>query len=175
MLRRQLEAVTGCLRGTQYDGKCSFYLNCSFFRISPTNRDLREKAVYFPPWCTVTGGPFLRANMSKCKSDNKKKIHTGKRSRALVGALTNWEGVITNSPLASFLLCLHYPIYQAIVSYCRIPYKSWQLIPNLRNLDNVLAFWCLLQVPLLCLLMNDIRQWCLACGNKIVSIGSNSL
>ena len=44
-----LEAATGCRRGPQYDGKCSFYLNCYFFRTSPTNRDLREKAVYFPP------------------------------------------------------------------------------------------------------------------------------
>ena len=25
----------------------------------------------------VTDGPFLRANMSKCTSDNKNKIHTG--------------------------------------------------------------------------------------------------
>ena len=49
MLRRRLEAATGCRRGPQYDGKCSFYLNCYFFRTSPTNRDLREKAVYFPP------------------------------------------------------------------------------------------------------------------------------
>ena len=48
MLRRRLEAATGCRRGPQYDGKCSFYLNCNFFRTSPTNRDLREKAVYFP-------------------------------------------------------------------------------------------------------------------------------
>ena len=51
MLRRRLEAATGCWRGPQYDGKCSFYLNCYFFRTSPTNRDLREKAVYFPPRC----------------------------------------------------------------------------------------------------------------------------
>ena len=49
MLRRRLGAATGCRRGQQYDGKCSFYLNCYFFRTSPTNRDLREKAVYFPP------------------------------------------------------------------------------------------------------------------------------
>ena len=49
MLRRRLEAATGCRRGPQYDGICSFYLNCYFFRTSPTNRDLREKAFYFPP------------------------------------------------------------------------------------------------------------------------------
>ena len=49
MLQRRLEAATGCRRGPQYDGKCSFYLNCYFFHTSPTNRDLREKAVYFPP------------------------------------------------------------------------------------------------------------------------------
>ena len=49
MLWRWLEAAMGCRRGLQYDGKCSFYLNCYFFRTSPTNRDLREKAVYFPP------------------------------------------------------------------------------------------------------------------------------
>ena len=54
-LRRWLEAATGCWRGLQYDGKCFFYLNCYFFRTSPTNRDLREKAVYFPPRiCTST-------------------------------------------------------------------------------------------------------------------------
>ena len=52
-LRRRLEAATGCRRGPQYDGKCSFYLNCYFFRTSPTNRDLREKAVYFPRLCHV--------------------------------------------------------------------------------------------------------------------------
>ena len=49
MLWRQLEGATGCRQGPQYDGKCSFYLNCYFFRTSPTNRYLREKAVYFPP------------------------------------------------------------------------------------------------------------------------------
>ena len=38
-----------CWRGPQYDGKCSFYFKCYFFRTTPTNRDLREKAVYFPP------------------------------------------------------------------------------------------------------------------------------
>ena len=48
-LRRRLEAATCCRRGPQYDGKCSFYFNCYFFPTSPTNRDLREKAVYFPP------------------------------------------------------------------------------------------------------------------------------
>ena len=48
MLRQRLEAVTDCWRGPQYDGKCSFYLNCYFFRTTPTNRDLREKAIYFP-------------------------------------------------------------------------------------------------------------------------------
>ena len=47
--QRGLGAATGCQRGPQYDGKCSFYLNCYFFRTSPTNRDLTEKAVYFPP------------------------------------------------------------------------------------------------------------------------------
>ena len=49
MLRRRLEAATGCQWGPQYDGKCSFYLICYFFRTSLTNRDLREKADYFPP------------------------------------------------------------------------------------------------------------------------------
>ena len=38
-----------CWRGPQDDGKCSFYFKCYFFRTTPTNRDLREKAVYFPP------------------------------------------------------------------------------------------------------------------------------
>ena len=52
-LRRRLEAATGCRRGPQYDGKFSFYLNCYFFRTSSTNRDLREKAVYFPPRPTM--------------------------------------------------------------------------------------------------------------------------
>ena len=47
-LRRLLEAATGCHRGQQYDGKCSFYFNSYFFRTTPTNRDLRQKAVYFP-------------------------------------------------------------------------------------------------------------------------------
>ena len=32
-----------------YDGKCSLYFNCYFFRTTTTNWDLREKAVYFPP------------------------------------------------------------------------------------------------------------------------------
>ena len=46
-LRLLLEAATGCLRGPQYDGKCSFYFNY-FFHTPPTNRNLRQKAVYFP-------------------------------------------------------------------------------------------------------------------------------
>ena len=59
MLQRWLEAEMGCRRGPQYDGKCSFYLNCYFFRTSPINRDLREKAVYFPPrW----GGLLIRTD-----------------------------------------------------------------------------------------------------------------
>ena len=48
-LRRQLEAAATAGSCDGYDGKCSFYFNCSFFRTTPTNRDLREKAVYFPP------------------------------------------------------------------------------------------------------------------------------
>ena len=44
-----LEAAMDCWRGLQYDGKCYFYFNCYFFRTTLTNRDLREKAVYFPP------------------------------------------------------------------------------------------------------------------------------
>ena len=35
--------------GEGVDGKCSFYFNSYFFRTTPTNRDLRQKAVYFPP------------------------------------------------------------------------------------------------------------------------------
>ena len=38
----------GCRRDPQYDGKCSFYFNCYFFGTTPTNQDLRQKAVYFP-------------------------------------------------------------------------------------------------------------------------------
>ena len=49
MVRQRLEAAKGCRQSPQYDGKCSFYLNCYFFCTSPTNQDLREKAVYFPP------------------------------------------------------------------------------------------------------------------------------
>ena len=52
-LWRLLEAATGCRRGPQYDGKCSFYFNCHFFRTPPTNRDLRQKAVYFKGWLTA--------------------------------------------------------------------------------------------------------------------------
>ena len=48
-MRRRLEAATDCWQGPQYDRKCSFYFNCYFFRTTPTNRDLIEKAVYFPP------------------------------------------------------------------------------------------------------------------------------
>ena len=48
-LRRRLEAAADCWRGPQYDWKCSLYFKCYFFRTTPTNRDLREKAVYFPP------------------------------------------------------------------------------------------------------------------------------
>ena len=46
-LRWLLEAVTGCRRGPQYDRKCSFYFNCYFFCTTPTNQNLRQKAVYF--------------------------------------------------------------------------------------------------------------------------------
>ena len=53
-LRRLLEAATGCRRGPQHDGKCSFYFNSYFFRTTPTHRDLRQKAVYFPPRNTRT-------------------------------------------------------------------------------------------------------------------------
>ena len=49
-LRRWLEAATGSWWGPQYDGKCSFYFNFYFFRTTPTNWDLREKAIYFPSW-----------------------------------------------------------------------------------------------------------------------------
>ena len=46
-LRQLLEAVTGCRQSPQYDGKCPFYFDY-FFRTTPTNRDLRQKDVYFP-------------------------------------------------------------------------------------------------------------------------------
>ena len=48
VLHLLLEAATGYRRGPQHDGKCSFYFNCYFFHTTPTNRDLRQKAVYFP-------------------------------------------------------------------------------------------------------------------------------
>ena len=38
---------TGCRRGPQYDRNSSFYFNY-FFSTTPTNLDLRQKAVYFP-------------------------------------------------------------------------------------------------------------------------------
>ena len=65
-LRWLLEAAAGCWRGPQYDGKCSFYFNCYFFRTTPTNRDLRQKAVYFPSrvTATVTSLQRLRNNIS---------------------------------------------------------------------------------------------------------------
>ena len=53
MLQRLLEAAEDCLRGPQYDGKCSLYFNCYFSRTTPTNQDLRQKAVYFPIWQTL--------------------------------------------------------------------------------------------------------------------------
>ena len=49
---RLLEAATGCWRGPQCDGKCSFYFKCHFFHTTPTNRDFGQKAVYFPAWIT---------------------------------------------------------------------------------------------------------------------------
>ena len=48
-LQRLLEAATGCRQGPQYNRKCSFYFNCYFSHTTSTNRDLRQKAVYFPP------------------------------------------------------------------------------------------------------------------------------
>ena len=68
-LRRLLEAATDCQQGPQYDGKCSFYFNCYFFPYTPTNRDLRQKAVYFPAWgphrpTATLSSPDLLYNMS---------------------------------------------------------------------------------------------------------------
>ena len=61
-------------------------------------------------------------------------------------------------PLVNYLLKVNY-MWHKLVSYCDIPYSSWQQIPKLRNLDDVLALWCFLQVPLLCLFfMNEILQ-----------------
>ena len=56
--------------GQQYGGKCSFYFNCYFFHTTPTNRDLREKAVYFPLpllHCS-TFSPLLPPNSSTSSS-----------------------------------------------------------------------------------------------------------
>ena len=67
MLRRWLEAVADCWWGQQHDAKCSFYFKCYFFRTTPTNRDLREKAVYYlgpqapPQWITFL--PFVSQNI----------------------------------------------------------------------------------------------------------------
>ena len=69
-LRRLLVAVTGCRRGPQYDGKCSFYFNSYFFRTTPTNRVPRQKAVYFPP----------RSDVRKRHSDIRKR-HSDVRKR----------------------------------------------------------------------------------------------
>ena len=49
-LWRLLEAATGYQRCPQYDKICSFSFNCYFFCTTPTNRGLRQKAVYFPMW-----------------------------------------------------------------------------------------------------------------------------
>ena len=50
----EVAATAGSCRASparpQYDEKCSFYFNCSFFLTTPTNRDLRQKAVYFLMW-----------------------------------------------------------------------------------------------------------------------------
>ena len=49
VLNLRFAAALDCWRGPQYDGKCCFYFNY-FFHTTPTNQDLREKAVYFPSW-----------------------------------------------------------------------------------------------------------------------------
>ena len=59
-LRRLLEAATGCWRGPQYDRKCSFYFHCYFFLTTPTNWDLRQKAVIF----SITAGGVA---VGKCR------------------------------------------------------------------------------------------------------------
>ena len=77
-LRRLLEAATGCQQGQQYDGKFSFYFNCYFFHTTPTNQDLRQKAVYFPAWSrwcilvrnkkllTIVVGNWKKTRMNSC-------------------------------------------------------------------------------------------------------------
>ena len=67
-LRRRLEAATDCWRGPQYDRKCSFYFNY-FFHTTATNRDLREKAVYFPPWQKITGCELDDKHRHNCTSE----------------------------------------------------------------------------------------------------------
>ena len=47
-LRHLLEAAMGCRQGPQYDRKCFFYFNYYFFCTTPTNQDIRQKAVHFP-------------------------------------------------------------------------------------------------------------------------------
>ena len=62
-LQRWLEAAADCWRGPQYGGKCSFYFKCYFFRTTPANRDLREKAVYFPPRWRITTKILVKYNL----------------------------------------------------------------------------------------------------------------
>ena len=40
-------AATGCQRGPQYDGKCSFYFNCYFFRTTPKKKISERKPFIF--------------------------------------------------------------------------------------------------------------------------------
>ena len=48
-LRWWLEAAADCWQGPQYDENALSILSVNFSVQQPTNRDLREKAVYFPP------------------------------------------------------------------------------------------------------------------------------
>ena len=66
-------AVADCWRGPQYDGKCYFYFKCYFFRTTPTNRDLREKSVYFPPRTGVT--LFLEDNFQRGPGPQPLSVH----------------------------------------------------------------------------------------------------
>ena len=66
-LRWLLEAATGYQQSPQHDRKYSFYFNCYYFCTTPTNRDLRLKAVYFPVWHPPTS-TILAYSIEHCEN-----------------------------------------------------------------------------------------------------------
>ena len=80
-LRFAVALLDAAVTAGSCDGKCSFYFNCYFFRTTPTNRDLREKSVYFPSRLSAGCAPASLTGVESVEKSSEQEIISQEQSQ----------------------------------------------------------------------------------------------